>query len=73
MKTIENDLHIKSLNANYVGRAHANFIARHPAAMIVVAQTEQSKEISRLILVGGRAIANLISKFSWKAIKGARS
>jgi uncharacterized protein YjiS (DUF1127 family) len=73
MKTIENGLHIKSLNANHVGMAHANFIAPHPAAMIAAARIKQSKEISRLILVGGRAIAKLISKFSWKAIKGARS
>lgn len=56
-----------------MGRARTDFIALHPAAMIAAARTEQSKEISRFILVGGRAIANLISKFSWKAIKEARS
>ena len=64
-----NDLRIESRAANNVDNTRANFIALNPAAMIAAARTEQSKEIARLVLTGGRAIANLISKFTWKAIK----
>ena len=41
--------------------------------MIAAARTEQSKEISRLILISCRAIFNLISKFSTNAIKKTSS
>ena len=68
-----NDLHIESHIANDLDRARVNFIARYPAAMIAVARAEQSKEIARLVLIDGRAIANFIIKFSRRAIKKNRN
>jgi hypothetical protein len=66
---VVNDLHNERRIANDLDRARINHISMHHAAVIYAARTDQSMEISRLLLKAGSAIANFISGFSWNAIR----